>query len=73
LDCSKITEKTVKSIIDKGLTDADDIKEEFEVMRDMERPENSEQMIQEVRIQIWFYFLLYFDCVGASNAPKCSS
>jgi hypothetical protein len=48
-------EKTVKSIMDKDLIDADDIREEFEVMRDMERPENSEEMIQEVQ----GYFLLF--------------
>lgn len=41
-------EKTVKSILDKDLIDAEDIREEFEVMRDTERPANADQMIQEV-------------------------
>jgi hypothetical protein len=48
-------EKTVKSIIDKDLIDAEDIMEEFEVMRDMERPANNDQMIQEVNILAYFY------------------
>jgi hypothetical protein len=67
-------EKTVKSIMDKDLIDADDIREEFEVMRDMERPENSEEMIQEVQGYFFALSILYFDIFkGASNASKCPS
>jgi hypothetical protein len=73
LDCSKITEETVKSIMDKDLIDADDIKEEFEYMRDFQIPGNSEEMIQRVI----FNFLLFPSSImifeGASNVTKCPS
>lgn len=52
--CSQITEKTVKRILEKNLIDDDDIKEEFEVMRDMDRPDNAEEIIEEVNFQANF-------------------
>lgn len=67
--CSQITEKTVKRILEKNLNDDDDIKEEFEVMRDMDRPNNTDEIIEEVNLQANFVFPYQQNYFGRCN--KC--
>ncbi|XP_065343717.1 double-strand break repair protein MRE11 [Cloeon dipterum] len=46
----KIKDKVVKSILDKGIIEEDEIREELEAIRDTKNgPENAEQIINEVR------------------------